>query len=363
VRRKSEPERALREKRDEIQDSALKKALAGEAFSENIERLKDHDALLERVDQSKSKPWTSILFIAAACIALAGLGWLIPIHKVNLHVSLRTDAMTFELAKDWSSNDAWRMQPGSFRLDGFEEIQLPPELAPLNKLDGRAWLDLDKGVVTVVNFQVSKGARLSVLASEQAIYLLSAGAPLRGQAYTSGETWIRGGDAAAHDIKMSQPIAFDVPATFSFYDRSAATIPAQLIVTPRQRIVLRDIPIQSLSFSREETSTAAPTFVSGISSGTVVIGETGEKIVLSEATRLHLGSPDGAISKLEIRPGSLLLTFEGTASSVSVGTAGFDQSKIPSVLGYLYHQEHLTLFAGAIAFLWSMFWGIKQRFG
>jgi hypothetical protein len=340
--------KTLRSERDRTRKATVEKALTGEPISEQIERLENYDKLIASCSGT-SKHWLPALFIGAFCIIAVGVLLLIQISSVSVHASVETDSLTFEFGR------------AAIRLDGFTEIKLPPEFAPESNLQEQAWLDIDKAKTTASDLLFKSGARVSLLHAPQgAIHLLSVGAPFRGQIHALDTSVIKGGGMADH-VEASKSVQFAVPATFPFYSQGAGVVPAQLRFSPGDKIVLRDIPIRALSFSREEAGFAVPpVYASGIASGKVTIGETGEKVTLDTSTQLQLDSLTVLIRELEMGPETFRLSLEGRAKNASVGTAGFQRDLVPSCLSYLFHQERLSFLWGSIVFLWSILWSARQ---
>jgi hypothetical protein len=351
----------LKVERGKILEAIVEKALMGQPISEDVGRLESHDKLIAACTDTPRKHWLPALLVGAACTIAGSLSLVIRIPTVSVHASIETDSVTFELAEDWQSRDTWRLGRAPVRLDGFTEIRLPPEFAPESKLQEQAWFDIDKAKVTMSDVRFNAGGRVSLLRTPPATHLLSVGAPFRGQIHALDTSVMQGGGGIASHLEISKSLQFAVPATFQFYSEGAGVVPAQIRLSLSERIILRDIPIRSLSFSREEAGAAVPpVYVSGITSGTVTIGETGEKVTLDPSTQLQLGSLVGQIRELEIGPKVFRLSIEGKAKAALTGTAGFEQNLVPSWLSYLFHQERLSFFWGSIAFLWSVLWSARQ---
>lgn len=341
---------------------AAEKALTQEPIAEDVARLKDYDALIDTLHGISNLNSTASVVIGLVCLVVASLLWMMRISSVNVHATVETGSITFQLANNWQSQDVWELGTGPIRLEGLGEINLPPEFSPLVTLQGHAWLDVDKAQVTLSNLELLTANKLSAFRSSPAtVYLLSTGSQLRGQLHVRGLAAVHGGDDVHSQSSISKSINFEVPVTFPFYGDGEGAVPAQLRFGVKDKIILRDIRFKSLSFSREESGASdPPIFISDVSAGTITIGETGEKIILSEADRVRFGPIEGTITKLEIGPTSLLLSFEGRSQLVSIGAAGFEENKVPTWLSYLYHQERLSFFWGSILFLWSVLWSARQ---
>jgi hypothetical protein len=362
VRSKTDLIRCILLARSEAARIAAEKALVGDQIVDDIERIDGYDKLISSLQNTAKANRLAPLLIGCASLAVASLLWAIRIPSVTVHASIEADSVSFQLAKQWESSDLWQLGSGPLRLDGLADISLPPEFAPDNKLQERAWLDVEQARVVLSNMEFATLSNLTVLqAPSSTIYMFGTGAPIRGQAHVKGAASILTGDNSSSHRTLSKSINFEVPATFRFYSEGIGGTPAQLRFSLKDKIVLRDISVQSLSFSREESdSSESPTFVSGISSGTITIGQTSEKIILNEADRLHFGPLVGTITEMEIGPKLIRLSFEGRSQAISMGTAGFEQNLVPTLLSYLYHQERLSFLWGSIVFLWSILWSARQ---
>jgi hypothetical protein len=359
---KNQQIKSLRSERERTLNATMEKALTGEPISAEVDRLEGYDKLIALCTDTPRKHWLPALLIGATCTIAVGVLLMIRVSSVSVHASIKSDSLMFELARDWQTRDTWRVGTTAVRLDGFTEIKLPPEFAPVSSLRDQAWLDVDKAKISVSNVLFKAGSRVSLLqASPSAVHLLSVGAPFRGQIHALATSVVQGGGGIASHMEISKSLQFTVPATFPFFSQGGGVVPAQVRFSPAEKIILRDIPIQALSFSREEAGSAVPPiYVSGIASGTLTIGETGEKVTLDASTQLQLEPLTGLIRELEIGPETFRLSFEGKAKKVSIGTAGFQQDLVPSCLSYLFHQERLSFFWGSIVFLWSTLWSARQ---
>jgi hypothetical protein len=90
--------------------------------------------------------------------------------------------------------------------------------------------------------------------------------------------------------------------------------------------------------------------------------DTGERIPLAPAAALLLSEANGLVGALQVTPNNLRLKFEGTASEVKLGTGDFARNLKPSILDWLFHQQKLGFFWGAITFLWGMAWSARKFF-
>jgi len=151
VSRRTNLIRRIQSARDNTARAAAEKALAGEEIAHDVTRVKDYDKLLDTLQDTSKRTRIAAVVIGSTCLVIASIAWMVRIPSVNVHVSVETDSVTFQVARNWQSVDVWRLGTGPLRLDGMANISLPPEFAPESKLQGRAWLDIDKAQVTLSN--------------------------------------------------------------------------------------------------------------------------------------------------------------------------------------------------------------------
>jgi hypothetical protein len=355
------PIQRLRIARSEAAKAAVEKALSGEPVADELARLKEYQELIALSETRLSGSVIAAILVGAACLLMAGLAWTTPIPNTKIHMTVTTESLRIGLADRWAWNGNWQLQPASFRLDEFGQIALPPEFSPPAKLEGRAWLDVESGQVTLSALDVGRDATLVIARDAPSItHLLSRNASLQGQAQISGTVKLSAGDTLFRPT-VDKSSSIEIPAALSFYDAGRPNIPARIRISPKEKVVWRNIVVDDLSFSREiDSPTERSGFESGVESGTVTIGDTREKFELKSKEHLHLESVSGVIRELEIGPDALRISFEGRAKRISTGLTGFEDKRTPTWLSYIYHQERLSFLWGAIAFLWGTLWSARQ---
>lgn len=341
--------------------TAAEKALAGESIADDLIRLKQYEALLDSSRAPKRHRLVAAAIVATVCLLLAGLAWAVRIPNTNLHVAVVTDAVSFGLTEPWHWTGHWQLSDSVFRLDEMSELTLPPELSSVPQLTGRAWLDIENGLVALSDLELGSRGTFTFLSNPSAtIYILSLNASLRGQLQISSNPAVSAGDEPSRQTAL-RTSHFEVPGTISFYDDGHPRIPARIRLGTKDKITWRNIPVNKLSFSRGDGSADEGSFfISGIQSGTVTLGDTGEKVALQEKDQLYLESPTGLIQELELGPDALRLSFKGRTKKASIGVTGFEENLTPTWLSYLYHQERLGFLWGAVAFLWGVLWSTRE---
>jgi len=348
----------LRKARAEAAAHAVEKAIKGHPAAEDLAQLETYDKLIAMSDHPRRRNFLIAAGVAVLCVVAAGVIWAARIPTAKIHVTVVTDAVLFTLAEPWRWSGNWQLGDGVTRLDEMTEINLPPEVSTSPELKGRAWLDIDKGRVAINELEFEPRGMLAIFHQQtRAMLLLSRNAPTRGVLQMSGSPAVSAGTASNRAIEL-RTASFEIPGIISFYDVGRSSIPARLAVRVGDTVTWRNLPIVGLSFSREEGQ--AGSFVSGIRSGTVTMTETGEKRALQERDRLYLELASGTIQELEMTPDSLRISFEGVAKDVSIGVSGPEESLVPTWLDYIYHQQRLGFFWGAVVFLWGVLWSARE---
>jgi len=354
--------RRLHQARTKMFAAAAKKALHGHPVTEELALLKSYDQLIESSGAVRRATLLAAALVALFCFLAAGTVWAVRVPSTNVRLTIVTDAVTFRLAETWRWNGSWRLRDAPFRLDEMSELALPPEFSARSDLKGRAWLDVENGQVSLAAMEFRAHGTLALVRSAGSAnyFVLSLHAPLRGQAQISGAPEISAGERPGVAVATNAP-RLEIPAIASFYDSGRPSIPARINLGVKDKIVWRDMAIERLSFARESSvGDALPVFVSAITGGTVTLVDTGEKVTLREADQLYLEGATGTIQELEIGPDSLRLVFEGTVKKIALGATAAGENLTPTWLTYIYHQERLGFFWGAVVFLWGVLWSGRQ---
>ena len=190
------------------------------------------------------------------------------------------------------------------------------------------------------------------------------GAPFRGDVDVSGNVSARAGLALGTSLP---PQTFDPdtpPGRYGFQYDGRSALPALIHVSlVDDKLSLREIPVSALSFFEERADgTQGSSFTSQIISGTLTMTDTGERITLAPAAALRLTDAHGMVSTLKVTRKDVQVKFEGTAGDVTLGTGDFARSLKPTVLEWLYHQQKLGFFWGAITFLWGFAWSARRLY-
>ncbi len=342
-----------------VANAAAKKALEGVSFQDELAELERYDRLIKLLPSSERRNLRAASIIGGLCVFFAGLAWAWHIPSAHVNVTATTRVVALRLADPLQFSGSWQLdEDAGLSLANLSELRLPPEFTP-HALKGPASFEVTQGRAAVSELRLAADGALAIF-REEALHILASGAPFQGQVQLFGE--IAAAAGSMDETATLNSAHFDkVPGVVSFFaDGTKSNLAARIDLKPKDKIVLRNIKVDMLSLTRDESGTGE--FASGIETGTVRIGESGDQVELTDEDQLHIARFTGLIKELQIGPGLLRISFEGRAREVSVGSVAFKRNLVPTWLAYFYHQPHPGFFWGAVVFLWSALWSARELF-
>jgi len=351
-------ENKLVQARRAVANAAAQKALDGLPFQDELAQLERYDKLIKLLPSSDRRNLRAASIIGGLCVFLAGLAWAWHIPSAHVYVTATTRVVAVRLADPLHFSGSWQLdEDAGLSLANLSELTLPPEFTH-QVLKGGASFEITQGRGAVSELRLAAGGALTIFREDPTLHILTSSAPFQGQVQLFGEISATAGSMDETPILNSAH--FDnVPGVVSFFeDGTKYHLAARMDLKPKDKIVLRNIKVDMVSLSRDESGTGE--FASGIEAGIVRIGESGDAVELSYEDQLHIGGFTGVITELQIGPDLLRISFEGRASEVSVGFASFKRNLVPTWLAYFYYQPHPGFFWGAVVFLWSALWSVRE---
>jgi hypothetical protein len=223
------------------------------------------------------------LIVGGLCVFLAGLAWAWHIPYAHVNVTATTRVAVFRLADPLHFAGNWQLdEDGGLSLANFSELTLPPEFTS-QALKGPTSFEVTQGRAAVSGLRFDADGALRILREEAALHILASDAPLQGQVQLFGNI-----SAVADGVGETATAHFDnIPGVVSFFaDGTKSKLAARIDLKPKHKIVLRNIKVDMLSLSQDESGTGE--FASGIETGSVTIGESGDKVELSDEDQLHI---------------------------------------------------------------------------
>jgi hypothetical protein len=336
------------------------KAIAGEAPIADVERLKALQCVLAALPE-KHIPFSLAVIVGIACLLIASFALAIEVPWARVQLDLTTKTIAMRLDNDLSWHGTWRVDPKQVRLGNFTRIVLPPEYGP--RAENSLELNVQTGSVRVGDLFFDHGALLTIATSESgAADIVASGGLFRGYIDVSGEVNGHAGLGLDNSLPLERYDSETPPGRFSFMYNGQdvrGQRPPFIHGSPVEALAFPDIKVTNLSFVDERASPERPDqpmFTSQITSGTITMTDTGEQISIVPATALRLANIRGRISSLLVTSKDVQMKFEGTVNEVTLGTGKFSRSLKPTILEWLFHQQKLGLFWGALTFLWGMSW-------
>lgn len=309
-----------------------------------LEWLETSAKLLSGAQHANTRKWTVV--IGVICLVIVGLAWTVRVFSTQVSLEVTTGNVVLSLRENWSSNH-------QFAADEifFDNIKVDSgKVSTSLELKGLA------GEKIIVNqLQIRKGAQieLSVQGHELTIFVK--------EAQLSGSV-------NAHKARMkmetdegsNEPVIIntEIPETITFTSASVGPVPVRLRITGNEKWKLRGMQTQAIAFV-EEFPPGSGNMESVIRCGELTLPETNRKVTLSALDHLTLGTAKSRRLELSKVKNSVQVTFEGSVSKILVGTEDFRENLTPTYLQYLYHQQGLKLFWGALVFLIGIVWRIR----
>jgi hypothetical protein len=350
---------------ERLASEAGTKAINGAPANAEVDRIKELQAVLAALPRKESFPLRWAAMIGAVCLIGASLTWTIAIPRARVQLNLAAASIIVRLTDDFSWDGNWQVDP-PVRLLQFTHLDLPPEYGIPEAVENQASLELNvtQGNLRVRHLFIAQGAWSTIASGVSGgTDIVVHGAPFRGDIDISGVVSARAGPALGTSLPSQTFDPETPPGRIGFQYDGRSALPAVLHVSLVDELRLREIPVSALSFFEERADgTQGSAFTSQIISGTMTMTDTGEQITLAPAAALRLTDAQGIVSTLKVTRKDIQVKFEGTASDVTFGTGDFARSLKPTILEWLFHQQKLGFFWGAITFLWGFAWSARKLY-
>jgi hypothetical protein len=341
------------------------KVIAGDTPVANVERIKALQCVLAALPEKSIIPLSLAAIIGIACLLSVSLALVIHVPRTRVQLDLTTTSVSMRLDNDFSWHGIWLFDPKQLRLQNFTRIELPPEYGP--RKENSLELSVARGSVRVGRLSFGRGASVTIDTNEGgAADIVVRGAPFSGDIDVSGEVNGHAGLNPNDNLPLKQFDPEMPPGRFAFrYDGQSSPDqqPPFIHGSPVETLTLPDIVVSNLSFVEQRPKPARPdqyVFTSQITSGTITMTDTGEQITLVPAADLQLANVRGRIAALQVTDKDIQVKFEGAANDVMLGAGDFSRNLKPTILEWLFHQQRLGFFWGALTFLWGIAWSARK---
>lgn len=355
----------LKQRRDAVlQEAEIKLKKQDEKDIESLlEKISIYNSMLSSVPDQKRKKTDMVVatLIWLICVSLVGLAWGKRLEHTKVVLQVETQALAFKLAEplDWSEGIA--VVPDKVSIERMGVLQLTGT-GTTSSFDfkGKVSSEMSGGDIRLAILKQSPEGELLIRSIDgELIEIASKNAVFNGRFTLSGDTIIsakRSADRIASNYTVASSKG---PESIIFQSQQGGAIPAVLRFSPKKELVLHNLKIRALNFSqRMPMASVENAFVSGISSGSILVSEIAETMDLRKMDQLRLSGVDGRLTEIRVKD-SIRLRFEGEVEQILKGSGDFSQDLRPSYLQYIYHQQPLTMFFSAVTFLWGISWSAK----
>lgn len=360
--------RSVINKIERLATEAGAKAIAGDTPIGDVEQIKALQSVLAGLSEKHSLN-NLAAGIGIACLLSVSIAIALPIPwSTRVQLNLTASSVSLRLKDDLSWHGIWRLEPKRISLENFTRLEIPPEYGQRHDTSIELGVD-SKGSVRVSDLFFGHGALLTIATQEVGTAeIVVRDAPFHGAIDVSGEVTGHTGLALDEILPQEQ---FDTnlpPGRFHFWYAGQAAPGQQPPVihgSPLDTLVLSDIAVADLSFMEEHPKPGRPDetiFASQIIAGTLTMTDKDEQISLAPGAAVRLANIRGRISAFQVKHNNVEIIFEGTANDVTLGTGEFSRNLKPTILEWLFHQQRVGFFWGALTFLWGIAWSAHKLF-
>lgn len=309
--------------------------------------------LLSSTQHATRRKWSVI--ILSVCVVLAGIAWTLRISRTHVSLDVITENVVLTLRQDWSCNH--HFTPGRILISNITELSAPGLnlTAGANSGKDSMWLELQGNGISVEELTLLAGANVELSLKDHEFQLFVKESPL------AGELLVRHAEITVETEDDTETLSVDseIPETITFKTAKTGAAPVQLTLVGQEDWRLRGLHTQALGFV-EEYPVGSGNFESVIRSGMITIQETGVTEELLETEYLGLGNPKSRRLELSKTDNGVNVLFEGTAAKIIAGPQDFTNDLTPTYFEYIYHQQKLKVFWGAVLFLSGLLWRIRD---
>jgi hypothetical protein len=334
----------LREERAKRYNDAARKLLENDdvdGAKQQLTWVETSAKLLSSTQHATQRKWSVlILFI---CVVLAGLAWTLRIPSTHVTLDVTTGNVVLRLRDNWESNHQFVADEISIKNVAVDSYKNSDSLHIKGK----------EIVVGSLMIQKDAEVELSVVDHELRIFVK--------QAQLSGEISFQQAQLTieTEDDTIERSFDEEIPETITFKTAKVGAVPVELKISGHEGWRLRSLPIQGIGFV-EEFPPNSGIFESVIRSGKVTVLETGVEEELQELDALIVKDAKSRRLELANTENGVQVIFEGTTSKILAGPQDFATNLTPTIFQYIYHQEKLKVFWGAVIFLTGLLWRVRN---
>jgi len=292
---------------------------------------------------------------ALFCFVVVSFLWFSPRPKSRVHLAVHAETVVLRLEKE----EIFRFHPDSgiqvdaVRLIGAVKIEAPGlGLTGTGSKLNISKMEKGSKTLNILRWiEISPGALLEVERRRGYVNLYVKDGTLAGEIELQDVSLQLNLDGQLQDriISGSGP-----SNTLTFTSSVDSSHQVRLRLQTGTNWRLDGLQISGIAFQRESSLTSSTELVSSLLKGTIELPEIKRKEELFENDWIRLQQPNSTRLYLNFAAGdddSFETFFQGWARSVSAGPKGFEHDLTPSWLTWIYHQEQLSFFWGALIFV------------
>jgi hypothetical protein len=358
----------LRKKRKRKVDETFEKLLG----DSSIEEINAGIAWLEASSKLLNiyrgrKPWYKLTLAFIIVLFTALVFGIITKSEVNASMKVRCTNVNFLLSEKWPLPDP--IPVDYLRIENFQALHAPELDISFNDESRGSYLELRGENIVIENLELQPGGTIEMDSMESGdnfncIRISLKQTKLKGSfSVKKISTMTTRGGA---DSKIEEKI-FEYPECIEFSAEGQGIVPTTIILKIREdknKKVwhFRDINTKKLKFLKDIPSRDGTySFVSSITGGEFQIYDVPIKKEVQPRDTVTMEKV--ALKRLGVSiKKEITISFEGKVKNLKVGPKGFEKKMSPSLLEYLYHQEHLEILYVFIVGLWGLVFGILRIF-
>ncbi len=366
----ADPKLSVKEKIDKILGKINKNEVSKKEIEwlENIYRI---TVIKKHFSNSNSRKWlNSHALIALVCIVLGGLLLVFRVGDIpvigflstnNISIQARCKALQISLMDSERTNIIdfdELVLTDHLEINNLNSVVVSNALISINDSSPSLDLQLSADEIFLDAIELGMESVLKIKQFQDVIHMANNSSYIKINASFKSAEFLK-----PVKQKVYSKEKFDIPLFARFESMNNEN--NEVLIKFRQKEpvnILKGRKISSLLFSDSYIYGAdILRYISTIQSGTLTLNDVNRSIDLHKQDRLILQNLEGWLVEFSIENGSIDLFFKGTVRDINAGPEGSQKDLSPSLLEYLFKNQPLTLFWGAVVFLWGLLNGILSH--
>jgi len=360
--------RLLRQRLEKKRNDSLREAELqlqtgdGKDIDPLLRQISLYNSVISALPMNRLTEGLSAALVWLLCASAVGLAWRYHMPETRIILTAESEAANMDIAEAFEWGDQTSIRSTGATIDHMEMLKLPGESSATTLRDD-SWTDFSASQIQLSTLHRASGGEFSIELkdTDTGIEIRSTKARFDGKFTLWGDTRISSGKySKSASRNYSLRLEFPEPVRFRSPENSNVPGTLRFALSEEESMVFYNLQVQGLRLSRQKSYEAgADKFVSSITGGTVQLSDISESVDLNAHEPLLLKGVKGRISELRI--GDVIrIRFDGVVKEIFTGPEGFRTDLRPTVLQFIYHQQPLSFFFGAVTFLWGISWSARK---